>query len=361
MKTVWKYSLLALLGACAAGASAFYGLYHSRLQSIDSLQQLTSYQDGYNLYTMDIRYDYDLDAVIASDIHDDQSLIDAFVAEALPLLPIHIEAPHFGCTAFTLKTQDGHVYMGRNYDFKDDTSALFIRTAPKNGYRSIAFTALNNIAANAPEESFSKKLATLVAPFICLDGINEKGVSIAVLTLDSKPTRQHTGKPAIGTSLAIRLVLDRAATTEEAVKLLSGYDMLATAGRDYHFYITDASGDGRIVEYDCDSADRRFVATPAPAITNFFYLYKDKVLPHQKNGIYGHGKERYDAVLDVFAKDSGVESADTGWHALRAAAQDPNPNDITSNTQWSILYDNTDLSADIAIRRHWDDVHHFTL
>ncbi len=35
-----------------------------------------------------------------------------------------------------------------------------------------------------------------------------------------------------------------------------------------------------------------------------------------------------------------------------AAAQDPNPHDITSNTQWSILYDNTDISADIAIRRH---------
>ena len=29
------------------------------------------------------------------------------------------------------------------------------------------------------------KLASLTAPYICLDGLNEKGVSIAVLTLDS--------------------------------------------------------------------------------------------------------------------------------------------------------------------------------
>ena len=36
------------------------------------------------------------------------------------------------------------------------------------------------------------------------------------------------------------------------------------------------------------------VATPIRSITNFFGLYKDKVLPNQKNGIYGHGKERYD-------------------------------------------------------------------
>jgi len=40
------------------------------------------------------------------------------------------------------------------------------------------------------DESLKKKLATLTAPFICLDGMNEKGVSIAVLTLDSEPV--HT-------------------------------------------------------------------------------------------------------------------------------------------------------------------------
>ena len=83
----------------------------------------------------------------------------------------------------------------------------------------------------------------LLAPFICLDGMNEKGVSIAVLTLDSKPVHHHSGKPTIATTLAIRLVLDKAATTEEAVALLRGYDMFASSGRDYHFYITDANGD----------------------------------------------------------------------------------------------------------------------
>ena len=60
----------------------------------------------------------------------------------------------------------------------------------------------------------------------------------------------------------IRLILDRAATTEEAVELLNQYDMFATSGRDYHFYITDASGDGRVVEYDCESETREMVATP---------------------------------------------------------------------------------------------------
>ena len=99
----------------------------------------------------------------------------------------------------------------------------------------------------------AQTLANIAAPFICLDGLNEKGVSIAVLTLDSEPTFQRTGKPVIATTLAIRLVLDRAATTQEAVDILKQYDMMASSGRDYyHSYINDASGDGRAVEYDCE-------------------------------------------------------------------------------------------------------------
>ena len=251
--------------------------------------------------------------------------------------------------------------MGRNYDFKNNTSAMLVYCAPKNGYRSVATAALDNVSANAPDESTKMKLASLTAPYICLDGLNEKGVSIAVLTLDSDPVHQNTGKPAIATTLAIRLVLDRAASTEEAVELLRGYDMFASSGRDYHFYITDATGDGRVVEYDCESETRELVALPINAITNFYGIYKDKVLPNQKNGIYGHGRERYDAVLEVFDQQKDSPSNDTVWAALKAASQEPNPESITSNTQWSIAYNNADLTAEIIIRRHWGDMTRYSL
>ena len=44
---------------------------------------------------------------------------------------------------------------------------------------------------------------------------------------------------------------------------------------------------------------------------------------------------------------------------MKAASQDPDPDDITSNTQWSVSYNNTDLTAEIAIRRNWEDVTRF--
>lgn len=346
--------LLVILLLLIVAAGGFISVYESRFQTISSIQKVTDY-DEYNLYRMDVKYDYDLDRLIEYGITDNQSFVDAIVKEALPILPVHIKAPDFGCSAFTLQEADGNVLMGRNYDFKRDTSAMLVYCEPKDGYKSVAFAALDNISANIPDASMKKKLATLTAPFICLDGMNEKGVSIAVLTLDSEPVHQNTGRPVIGTTLVIRLILDRAATTEEAVELLNQYDMFATSGRDYHFYITDASGDGRVVEYDCESETREMVATPIRSITNFFGLYRDKVLPNQKNGIYGHGKERYDKMEAIFDYEE-VYTSDVAWEALKAASQEPSEEEVTSNTQWSIVYDDTNLTAEIALRRNWDDV-----
>lgn len=353
--------VLVVLALLLVAILVFVGIYFTRLQTISSIEKLTNYEDGYNLYCMEVKYDYNIDNVINYGLHNNQDVTNAILKECLPLIPVDVKTPEYGCTAFTLTDSEGNVHMGRNYDFKNDTSAMLVYCNPKDGYKSIAFAALDNIDANEPEDEISEKLSCLTAPFICLDGVNEKGLSIAVLTLDSEPAHQETGKPIIATSIVIRLVLDRAATTQEAVDLLKGYDMLATSGRDYHFYITDATGDGRVVEYDCESPTRELVATPISAITNFYGMYIDNVLPNQKNGIYGHGKERYDAVMEVLEQQKGKYNDATVWAGLRAAAQDPNPEDITSNTQWSIDYDNTNLTADIAIRRRWADVMHFEL
>ena len=356
MTKVVKRILLVLLAIIVIAVAAFIGIYFKRILTVSSIEQLTDYEDGYNLYSMDIKYNYSLDDIIDYGITDDQTMIDAILKESLPLIPAKINVPDYGCTSFTLTDTDGDVHMGRNYDFRKDTSAMMVYCTPKDGYKSVAFAALDNISANVPDASTAKKLATLTSPFICLDGMNEKGVSISVLTLDSEPVRQNTGKPVIATTLAIRLVLDKAATTEEAVELLRSYDMFSSSGRDYHFYITDASGDGRVVEYNPESENREIIATPTEAITNFFIFHKDKVLPNQKNGIYGHGRERYDAVLKVLEEEKGNYTNDTVWNAMKAAAQDPSPDAITSNTQWSVSYNNTDLTAEIAIRRNWDDI-----
>lgn len=361
-KKIALYVLLGLVSILLLLVVVFVVIYASRFKTMASIQKISDYDDGVNLYCMDIQYDYSLDAIIERGITDDQSMIDALLKEALPLLPVHVKAPNFGCSAFTLNSVDGDVMMGRNYDFRNNSSAMLVYCTPSDGYRSVAFAALDNLGANIADAGFKSKMTCLAAPFVCLDGMNEKGVSIAVLTLDSEPTKQDRGKPDIGTSLAIRLVLDRAASTQEAVDLLNQYDMKATAGRDYHFYITDASGDGRIIEYDCESETRELVATPTRSVTNFFILYKDMVTQKEgKNGIYGHGRDRYDTMEEIFDEEEGTQTKDTAWRALKAASQVPKGEDITSNTQWSIVFNNTNLTLEFVLHRYWEDVFTYDL
>lgn len=351
--------VLGVVGIVLVAAICFTCIYASRLKTMATIEKITDYGDGYDLYRMSVAYDYSIEDLIAYGISNDQDYADAVVKEVLPLLPISIKVPDFGCSAFTLKADNGQVMMGRNYDFRYNTSAMLVYCAPKDGYKSVAFAALDNIKANVADESIRTKLTCLTAPFCCLDGMNEKGVSIAVLTLDSEPTRQDSGKPKIVTSLVIRLVLDRAATTEEAVQLLRQYDMLATSGRDYHFYITDASGDGRIVEWDCDSPTREMVVTPTRTVTNFFIMHRDKVtFDDDANGIYGHGLKRYVDIENTLTNDPAVK--ETAWTALKNAAQKPGEK-ATSNTQWSIVFNNTDLTLEFVLHQKWDDAQGYDL
>ena len=339
---------------------AFLARYFTRLKSIGTIRKHTDCADGYDLYQVEIKYDYRLDKLLQREYSGNQQVTDAVLSAALPLLPIHMELPDYSCSAFSLTDVEGDVLMGRNYDFDIDTSALIVCCAPKNGYRSVGTVALDNVSVRKIKGVVSK-LSTMPGPMICLDGMNEKGVSIAVLMLDSAPVRQQTGKPGLFTTLAIRLVLDWAATTQEAVDLLRGCDMFAVSGGDYQFYVTDAAGDGRVIEYDCESASRELVDIPVRSATNFYELYKDKVLPNQHNGIYGHGRERYDRMEALFAANEGSFTVQTAWDALQAASQLPNPGEPTSNTQWSIVYNNTQGTAEYTLRRNWGEITSFRL
>ena len=56
--------LLALSAVILVALLVFFGVYFTRIQTIGSIEQLTDYEDGYNLYRMDIKYDYSLDDII---------------------------------------------------------------------------------------------------------------------------------------------------------------------------------------------------------------------------------------------------------------------------------------------------------
>lgn len=328
-----------------------------RKATVSSISNVTNYAN-YNLFYMDVLYNYSLDNIIAeissyndskNHVLNDKIVSTAIFKEAMGI-PGRINFDSFGCTAFKMVDQSGLVRMGRNYDFKNDTSCMLVKCQPKNKHSLIAFAALDNINANDLGSDF-ERYACLTAPFICLDGVNSAGVSIAVLTLDSEPIFEHDDKKnTITTTLAIRAVLDEADDANQAVKILKRFNMYATGGRDYHFFILDAGGKCYVVEYIYKDkyGNREFNFTNEvktyghkeglQCATNFFINYIDKVAPGKKNDIYGHGKDRYNDVLDIIDKYNNCGN-DEAWEALKVSAQLPG-DDATSNTQWSVVYEN---------------------
>lgn len=353
----------------------------------ETIASIRCYDDektpGFKMYGMKILYNYSIDSIISTFtnlIQDGLSAEDAAKEAIKEELgnenPVNIKFQSFGCTAFHLKDDsNGHYFMGRNYDNGTNTSAMVVQCKPQNGYKSVAFAALSNLGVlekdgdcRLTEEKHKNMIAS---PFVCLDGINEKGVSIAVLVNGDnehsnppckekgvQPTHQtYKNGLSIFTTLAIRLVLDHAESTAHAIKLLEGYNMVATGIFDYHFYINDENGDGRVVEYDCNDLNRSDVVSLTDIVTNFFIKYIDQV-EFGVSSRYGHGKDRYDKVQAVLDKYKGKHSMSIVYKALMEASQKATEQK-PSNTQWSIMFNNTTRRIISFYRCNWSGTYLF--
>lgn len=324
--------------------------------------------DGFSLYQMNANYDSNLvkDIIgcftqMKKSYQDDLGEVDKAADSSVKgILGIETEAKmdfrSFGCTAFSAKDSNGVSYMGRNYDFAINTSCICVKCEPKRfsdkkqPFKSIAFAALSNLQG-VKDPTTCDEGALMLLPFMCLDGINEKGVSIAVLVVDIKDgvgvTHQKEKEINIFTTLAIRYVLDWAESTESAIALLQNLNMYAVGGMDYHFFISDAACDSRVVEYNYKKKTMRdFTVTRTKAATNFYVFDKET---------FGHGHGRYKTVMNNLKIEK--LSRNDLWRTLMDTSQTYEEGNTTSNTQWSILFNNTEKSAEIAIQKIFLDKH----
>ena len=88
MKKSLKVTLLLLCGIVAvllAAVLVFVGIYFTRIQTMNSIEKLSDYDDGYNLYRMKVKYDYSLDDVINYDIKDNHSRMGVAISLIIAL------------------------------------------------------------------------------------------------------------------------------------------------------------------------------------------------------------------------------------------------------------------------------------
>ena len=361
---------------------AAYITDRSKLEMIRSMKDLDN--GGGRFYELDYTQDYKLDAMLAAQPTDAEGIVNFVAGELFDKVPQAIPEFNSGaaCSAFAAPTPDGSTFlMGRNFDFchKDPATgkeipitAVLVRTSPEGGKKSISMVDSYwlGLKKGFYTDGVSDLSVMMAFPYALMDGINEDGLAVGVLHLGGEPTVQDApGKRNIITTVAMRLLLDRASTVDQAIEMLKDYNLCqdSPAGGNYHFFIADASGDYAIVEYIYDNLD--FSGRPnlmqvlngndtLRCVTNF-YVSPD-MARHPEGGLTDHGRWRYDKMRETLKLNAYKLTPEQGMQLLGDVATDVDINEPTSHTQWSSLYNLSSRTLDVAILKEYDKVSHFT-
>lgn len=206
-----------------------------------------------NIMLLDYKSNYDVDAMIRDGASSIGDLIKFMVKRSSYTEKDFTvgSAKGGGCSSFEAFTPEGDHTLSRNFDFKA-APCLVLWTHPKGHYASVSVVDDNFLTYGTKYHKFSRKRTAqlLLAPYCCVDGINEKGLSIVVLQIKAKATKQtDPSKLNITTTSMIRCVLDTCADVDEAVDFISRYNMRDSLFCNYHYQIADRSGRSVVVEY----------------------------------------------------------------------------------------------------------------
>ena len=231
---------------------------------------------------------------------------------------------------------DSEAILGRNFDFKDEgQSIVIVRTEPDDGYKSISTSTFAFLGYNAdwhPVAGMDGFLA-LATIYIPLDGMNEKGVCVAdLIELDGKTEPFDTPKPDLTIVGAIRLILDYAASVDEAVELLEQYDIHPSIGSAHHLSIADGKR-SVAVEWDCGQIH----VTETPSVTNHC-LWESR-----QNEMTAESHRRMEAIKNLVPANR-QESLD----AMRMVS-------YKDETIWTVLFDRNAMDATWYVRSDWDN------
>lgn len=332
----------------AAAVLAAAALFLNELRSLITLKKV----DDHPMYTMTYYGDYGFDDFLKVGAKRDSD-IEAFVTKRLLKgLPIDLGVTGDGCTAFVTRNESGEVLFGRNFDFAY-TPSLQVKTKPENGYASVSTVNLTFAGYSQDDlpEGWNSFL-TLAAPYLPFDGVNEKGVAIALLAVPEVQLNYDGNKVTLNTTTAIRLVLDKAASVDEAVELLKKYNIYFSADVDCHYLIADASGKSVIVEYwggelQTVEPDKGY------QVASNFVAYDGLNI--------GEGFtefDRYDKVDRAIQNNGGKLSEQ---QAIGLLADIGCYDGDTDMLQWSVVYNLTTLEGRLFAHRNTGNIQSFAL
>ena len=376
-----KKVLLWILGILAALVLAVLCIWGGELRTLSTL---ASVDGNPYLFQMEYKAGYDLDDVISKDVDTNAELLDYVVGRIGKGLPIKIKSAQvadengelatFNCTSFQAAKADGNgFWFGRNYDYFKNPSLVTI-SRPKKGYASIAVSDMSHFGYSLEKlpDSFLTSLSCLASIYAPVDGMNEKGLCTSIMALPKQAAQQDTERHNVGTTIIMRLWLDRCATVQEALDLLETVDVChdAAVGSGYHYMVADANGDCAVVEFDKDDGWKTMVVrkeadAPFMLVTN--HLLSGKYYTTEPDPAVGnpHSKSwwRYETAGAYLAGHKGILTFDEAQECLAQVHWKDLvwDNGTVEDTQFSNVYDQTALTLDLRNWNAYGDTKHFVL
>jgi len=305
-------------------------VYFNLLRTLFSFKK----RDNYPMYSMTYYGDYEFDEFIKEGAKSDDD-IRKFVRKRLTRRKdVELNKSDSGCTAFLTKSLSDGILFARNFDFSFAPS-LIVKTKPRNGYASVSIvdmTILGYKKDNMPKKT-AEKLPLLASPYLPSDGMNEKGLAVAILQVPQTNLPKDPNKVMLNTTTIIRLLLDKAATVDEAVNLFNQYNLYFSHDIYCHYFIADQTGKSVILEF----LDGKVYSIEENIASNFC----------AKNGFSGNisdcAHDRYDKVKSTLGIQNGLRGmTDAASLLCNVGCYNKEKIDML---QWSVVYNLTMLKG----------------
>lgn len=256
-----------------------------------------------------------------------------------------IKNKSWGCTCFAAMGNVDNSILGRNFDWYDHIPLLLF-TNPPDGYASVSMVDLDYFGfnqGNLPELAQNKQ-RLLNTPWLPFDGMNEMGVAIGMMAIDHAEPPSDPAKKTIGEIEVIRLVLDYAKNTEQAIELIKQFNV-SMENPPIHYLIADSSGQSAIVEFVSGKMIVMKNTESWQVSTNFI--------------IHGSGAPedvncwRYNRAYDTLKNARGKMTNTSAMNLLQSVSQ--------TSTIWSMVYQMNSGKFDVAVGRKFNEIKSFNL
>ena len=326
--------------------------------------------DG-QMYTLEYSADYLIDEVMAAGGASSSLKLLGGLVPQLTTVSLGNADPglDFGCSAFFAKSPQGDVLVGRNFDFRFASAAnIFLHNVVKGVHESFNISALpfldqnTYVAGSLSDGKTDLSVPATTSIYCCMDGMNDAGLFICVLSLRGTggAVQHDSQKSDIIPTLAIRLILDGCTTVDEAVEVFRSHNFFADgddSDANYHFLVADAKGNRVVVEYyrpddvppvsDPAAKDWTMNLIDTDHVTNFY-------LSEGWQSV-GGGRERYETLHNTLEAKNRVMTEDECMDLLNAVHTDLDDEggEITSNTQWSVVYNLSKKTATVCVNKNY--------